>query len=347
MKKLVTIAMASAVLLASTIVFAAAGFSDVPVDHLQREDIDYAVAQEWFFGYEDGTFKPDKIITQKQIVTVVNRAFPEGATRADLATFMRAGQQALNEAQSRRARISVADGASIAEICEAMQAGYESDKAQGRIGRAGEFVTGLSVYSHIENACRRDRYIGDHGIDAQRFIREIACTNESGDVNTYEQEFTVSTSNRYIYKQAFATIDGNKRAVVDIRDFVEHCARNRCLNSHNHYSYSLRSGEYNICSGERMKFEAPTTGRYTVTSDRAGTRQGTVHRTIFGIEITPTPGAELPETVHLAFRSDDGSQNISTTVIIHRKMPVCDSSNPLVAHPVLQYVNLNGMLRCP
>ena len=168
----------------------------------QREDIDYAVAQEWFFGYEDGTFKPDKIITQKQITAVVNRAFPEGATRADLATVMRAGQQALNEAQLHRAQISVVDGASIAEICEAMQAGYESDKAQGRIGRAGEFVTGLSVYSHIENACKRDRYIGDHGIDAQRFIREIACTNESGDVNTYEQEFTVSTSNRHIYKQA-------------------------------------------------------------------------------------------------------------------------------------------------
>lgn len=346
MKKLITIAMASAVLLASTIVFAAAGFSDVPVDHLQREDIDYAVAQEWFFGYEDGTFKPDKIITQKQITAVVNRAFPEGATRADLATFMRAGQQALNEAQSRRTRISVANGASITEICEAMQAGYESDKAQGRIGRAGEFVTGLSVYSHIENACRRDRYIGDHGIDAQRFIREIACTNESGDVNTYEQEFTVSTSNRYIYKQAFATIDGSKRAVADIRDFVEHCARNRCLNSHSHYSYSLRSGEYNICSGERMKFEAPTTGSYTVTSDRAGTRQGTVHRTIFGIEITPTPGADLPETVHLAFHPDDGSQDISTTVIVHRKMPVCDMSG-YVAYPVLQYVNLNGMLRCP
>ena len=225
MKKLIAIAMASAVLLASTVVFAAADFSDVPADHLQREDIDYAVAQEWFFGYGDGTFKPDRVITQRQIITVVNRAFPEGATRADLATFMRARQQALNEAQSRRAQVSVASGASITEICAAMQAGYESDKAQGLIGRAGEFRTGSSVHLYTENACRRVRYIGDHGIDAQRFIREIACTTESNGVNTYEQEFTISSNRRYIYKQAFATIDGNKRAIANVVDFWKHCAQ--------------------------------------------------------------------------------------------------------------------------
>lgn len=70
-------------------------FSDLPNDHPQRSDIEHAVEQGWFQGYVDGTFKPDQAITQAQIVTVIGRAFSEGSTRADLATFLRGGAERL------------------------------------------------------------------------------------------------------------------------------------------------------------------------------------------------------------------------------------------------------------
>ncbi len=87
---------AAAVLAAASVAVAASSsFSDVANNHPQRDDIEHAVEQGWFQGYGDGTFKPDRAITQKQIVTVIGRAFPEGSTRADLATFLRGGSDRL------------------------------------------------------------------------------------------------------------------------------------------------------------------------------------------------------------------------------------------------------------
>ena len=74
-----------------------ADFDDVAESHPQNRDVAYAVGQGWFQGYPDGTFRPDRTITSNQIATVVGRAFPAGSTRADLATFMRQGTQALND----------------------------------------------------------------------------------------------------------------------------------------------------------------------------------------------------------------------------------------------------------
>ena len=74
-----------------------ANFDDVAESHPQSGDIAYAVEQGWFQGYPDGTFRPDRTITPTQIATVASRAFPAGSTRADLATFMRQGNQALND----------------------------------------------------------------------------------------------------------------------------------------------------------------------------------------------------------------------------------------------------------
>ena len=73
-----------------------ADFDDVAESHPQNRDIAYAVQQGWFEGYPDDTFRPDRTITPNQIATVVGRAFPASSTRADLATFMRQGSQALN-----------------------------------------------------------------------------------------------------------------------------------------------------------------------------------------------------------------------------------------------------------
>ena len=74
-----------------------ADFDDVAEAHPQSGDIAYAVEQGWFQGYPDGTFRPDRTITPTQIATVASRGFPAGSTRADLATFMRRGNQALND----------------------------------------------------------------------------------------------------------------------------------------------------------------------------------------------------------------------------------------------------------
>ena len=77
-------------------VWAQTTFSDVPDDHPQADDIAYAVAQGWFAGYEDGTFRPDATLIDRHVVTVFRRAFPDGVSRADLATVLRAGETALN-----------------------------------------------------------------------------------------------------------------------------------------------------------------------------------------------------------------------------------------------------------
>ena len=70
-------------------------FTDVPASHPQRDAILFAVEQGWFRGYPDGTFRPDRAVPDHRLATVVRRAFPEGAGRADLAAFIRAGARAL------------------------------------------------------------------------------------------------------------------------------------------------------------------------------------------------------------------------------------------------------------
>ena len=65
-------------------------FNDVPDSDPRREDIDYAAAQGWFQGYPDGSFQPDRQITEDQLARVIRRARP-GLTRGDAAVFLRGG----------------------------------------------------------------------------------------------------------------------------------------------------------------------------------------------------------------------------------------------------------------
>ena len=84
MKKLAVVVLA-AVVLGPGIVLAQGIFSDVTEDHEYRHQIEYAVQQGWFAGYEDGTFKPDRTISPAQMTTVFQRAFPDGVSRAEFA----------------------------------------------------------------------------------------------------------------------------------------------------------------------------------------------------------------------------------------------------------------------
>lgn len=71
-------------------------FPDVTAaDHPQRADIDNGATQEWFRGYPDGNFRPDRAVTDAQTAKVVSRAFPDGMTRAEASSFLRAGNRGL------------------------------------------------------------------------------------------------------------------------------------------------------------------------------------------------------------------------------------------------------------
>ena len=70
-------------------------FPDVPEDHPHRADIDLAVGRGWFTGYDDGTFRPDSAVRDEHIARVVKRALGSGKSRAEFATFMRGGADAL------------------------------------------------------------------------------------------------------------------------------------------------------------------------------------------------------------------------------------------------------------
>ncbi|MCY4371546.1 MAG: S-layer homology domain-containing protein [bacterium] len=66
-------------------------FSDVTKGHRLYNGIRIAEIEGWFAGYEDGTLRPDEVITTEQIAIVVARLYPDGATRAEVANFLAAG----------------------------------------------------------------------------------------------------------------------------------------------------------------------------------------------------------------------------------------------------------------
>ena len=57
-------------------------------------DINYATRRGWFTGKADGTFDPHGQLTSQQLVRVVERAFPQGMTRAAFATMLGEGEWA-------------------------------------------------------------------------------------------------------------------------------------------------------------------------------------------------------------------------------------------------------------
>ncbi len=86
------LAAVAAVLLAVPVV-AQMQFSDVPDDNPHRADIDAVAGRGWFVGYGDGTYKPDQKISPSEMTRVLTRAFDEGLTRAEFASFMVAGSE--------------------------------------------------------------------------------------------------------------------------------------------------------------------------------------------------------------------------------------------------------------
>lgn len=65
-----------------------------PVPSFSRYDaaVEYAARRGWFKGYPDGSFRPSEKLTGGQLVEVIDRAFPDGMTRAQMAAFLRYGE---------------------------------------------------------------------------------------------------------------------------------------------------------------------------------------------------------------------------------------------------------------
>lgn len=85
-------------------------FNDVPESDQRSEDIDYAAAQGWFQGYPDGSFRPDRPISEAQLARVIRRAHP-GLTRGDAAVFLRGGIDRLRAADITPATTTAGGGA--------------------------------------------------------------------------------------------------------------------------------------------------------------------------------------------------------------------------------------------
>ena len=96
-------AVVAAVLLAVPVV-APIQFSDISDDNPHRADINAVAGQRWFVGYRDGTYKPDQKISPSEMTRVLTRAFDEGLTRAEFASFMVGGNEWQNRVKEPLAR---------------------------------------------------------------------------------------------------------------------------------------------------------------------------------------------------------------------------------------------------
>ena len=205
MKKIISLTMASLL----TGVIAAVGltnFPDVREDHPRRTDILYAVAQNWFQGYEDGTFRPDQQVPSHQLARVVERAFPDGATRGELATFMRAGVEALGHhaGQTREDAISYqgigwVDNWSIEVERMIYQASTSKVQVDLRMGNWGEKARqpSSSITVHVygdRTGIFHDRE-GSHICPNREQVKNTLSTRlEAGRILTYSVCFEVGES---------------------------------------------------------------------------------------------------------------------------------------------------------
>ena len=65
-----------------------------PVPSFSRYDeaVEYTARRGWFEGFPDGSFRPEAELTSGQLVKVIERAFPDGMTRAQAAAFLQHGE---------------------------------------------------------------------------------------------------------------------------------------------------------------------------------------------------------------------------------------------------------------
>ena len=82
----------------SAVALAASGgrFPNIPVGRV-ADDVQFGAMEGWWLGYPDGTFQPERQVSDKQVAAVWNRMFPDGLTRGEAAVAARAAYQAVLE----------------------------------------------------------------------------------------------------------------------------------------------------------------------------------------------------------------------------------------------------------
>lgn len=163
-------------------------FSDVPDDHPQAGDIAYAVQKGWFQGYDDGTFRPDNTLIDRHVVVVFRRAFPQGVTRADLATILRAGDQVLNPISTTGGSTDSACWDELALCIEDEYLIPDDSSPRYAIRFRTERECPTSWYIEVQLTDENDRRTGDWGNEA---IWERVPPGHTMTVEVrYDQDFT-------------------------------------------------------------------------------------------------------------------------------------------------------------
>lgn len=129
-------------------------FPDTQGHHLEG-DVSYAVERGWFKGYPNGTFKPDHAVSQRQIATVVERAFPSGSSRAEMASFMRGGQERID------APVSPVRTATIPDRIDGYVFGHEFILAE--IWVSDEYSDNTSIVIRVRDGDNRVMFSIDDG----------------------------------------------------------------------------------------------------------------------------------------------------------------------------------------
>ena len=88
--------LAVAALSAVALAAGAGRFPDLPAGRV-ADDIGFGAAQGWWQGYPNGTFQPERQVSDRQVAAVWNRMFPAGLSRGEAAVAARAAYQAVLE----------------------------------------------------------------------------------------------------------------------------------------------------------------------------------------------------------------------------------------------------------
>ena len=100
MKLVKRLGVAVALIALAVPVIAQIRFPDVPDDHERADSIRWAAAEGLFRGYPDGSFKPDRNLSENEFRIVIRRLYDryDAWTRADVAHFLRHGINGLQPA---------------------------------------------------------------------------------------------------------------------------------------------------------------------------------------------------------------------------------------------------------
>ena len=95
-RAIVSAVLAVAALSAVALAAGAGRFPDLPAGRV-ADDVRFGAGLGWWQGYPDGTFQPNRQVSDRQTLAVWNRMFPTGLSRGEAAVAAKAAYQAVLE----------------------------------------------------------------------------------------------------------------------------------------------------------------------------------------------------------------------------------------------------------